>query len=75
MHLCMTDDAMLKMLVECKTSIVLQSTLWYQIGITHIGIIQIVEGWHAETLLDVCSHREKRASEWINVHEKGWSKF
>ena len=69
MHLGMANDTMLKVLVKRKAGIVLQGALGHQVGITHIGIIQVVEGRHAETLFYVGSHREEGASEGIHVNK------
>ena len=74
-HLCMTDDTTLEMFVEGKSDIVLQGTLRYEVGIAHIGIVKVVEGRHAETLLHVCSHREECALEGVYIHEEGWGEF
>ena len=70
MHLGMTDNPFLEVLVQGKARIVLQGTLWHEVGIAHIGIIEVVECRHAETLLYISPHREERPSERIDVHKQ-----
>ena len=70
MHLGMTDNPLGEVLVQCKAQVILQGTLWYEFGITHVGIVEIVECWHAETLLHIGPHREERPLERIDIHKK-----
>ena len=55
LFVCMTDDAMFEMFVQRKTSIVLQGTLGYEVGIAMISIVEIIESRHAKTLLHIGS--------------------
>ena len=75
MHLSVTDDTMLEVLVQCKAGIVLQGTLWHQISIAHVRIIKIVESWHTETLLHISPQREERTPKGIDIDEKRWCEF
>ena len=71
----MTDDASFEVFVEGKAGIILQRTLWHEAGITHIRIIEIIEGGHAETLLDVGSHGEESSLEGVDVDKNCRSQF
>ena len=53
MHLSVTDDATSKVLVQSEAHIILRGPFWHQVRIAHIGIIEVVERRHPETLLHV----------------------
>ena len=70
-HGCVTNDTPLKVLVQGEARVVLQGTLGHEVGIAHIGIVEVVERRHTEALLDVGTEREERAAERIDVDEDG----
>ena len=74
-HLSMTDDAVGEVLVQGEAHIILRGPFWHKVRIAHIGIVEVVERRHTETLLHVGPQREERASEGIDVHKNCRSQF
>ena len=52
-HLSVTDDAASEVLVQCEAHIILRSPFRYQVRIAQIGIIEVIERRHTETLLHI----------------------
>ncbi|CUP77970.1 Uncharacterised protein [Segatella copri] len=68
----MVDDALLPILVQHKSQVILQRRLWIQLTVTHICIVEVVEGRHAEAFLSEGLHCQQLGFERIDIYKECW---
>ena len=67
----MAHDACCPRLVEHQSHVILRGGLGAQHGIAHVGIVEVVEGGHAETPFHECPQRQHLPAQGVEIGENG----